>query len=243
MLEGLRARARAYSPRRAADAELGEAYRIIRTNLMVALEGIDNPVVLFTSANEGEGKSSTVANLAPVMALASQRVVVVDVDLRNPDVHHAFGLPNERGFADVVRGDAELDECLQYVGLKTPDGEPERGLYVLTSGPPPANPAELLSSRRAARLFEALAGQADIVLVDSPPVLAVADSLVLARLVSGVVLVVEARRTPIPAIKQAKDALTRNQARLLGLVVSKVQASDMANSEFGSTGSYGYAYG
>jgi len=104
--------------------------------------------------------------------------------------------------------------------------KPPAEMYVLTSGPTPHDAAELVAAKRAAAMIKVLSDQADIVLIDAPPVLSVSDSLSLARVVSGVVLVVESRKTPLPQVQQAQDALVRNQARLLGVVVSKVQAAD-----------------
>jgi protein-tyrosine kinase len=210
-----------------------DAYRIMRTNLLAAVDDIERPTVMFTSATAGEGKTSTVVNLAPMLAVAGRRVVVVDLDLRHPEVHTALALPNERGVTDVLRGDASLVDCLKYVAVRGETGSSDQGLYVLTSGPLPPDPTELLGDHRAARMLEELAARSDIVLVDSPPVLPVADSLVLARLVSGTVLVVEARRTPLPVIQQAKDALIRNQARLLGVVVSKLRSYDAVSPDGG----------
>jgi capsular exopolysaccharide synthesis family protein len=216
-----------------------EAYRILRQNLMVAIADLERPTIVFTSARAGEGKTSTVVNLGRVMALAGQRVVVVDLDLRHPEIHSRFGLPNEQGVSEVLRGRAKLEDCLQYVAVSGPveqadeADQHQRGLYVVTSGSVPPNPSELLGTRRTARLLEVLADQADIVLIDSAPVLPVADTLVIGRLAAGAVLVVEARRTPVPAVLQAKDALIGNQTRLLGVVVSKLQAQDNAGIEPG----------
>jgi len=213
-----------------------EAYHILRANLMVAAANLERPTIVFTSARAGEGKTSTVVNLGRVMALAGQRVVLVDLDLRHPDIHRAFQLPNERGVSDVIRGRAALEECMCYVEIERSRDEhdkPERGLYVLTGGSVPDNPSELLGTGRTSRLLEALADQADLVLIDSAPVLPIADTLVLGRLAGGVVVVVEARQTPIPVVQHAKDALIRNQARLLGVVISKMHPQDAAAPEEG----------
>jgi protein-tyrosine kinase len=241
MLEALRRRRRR-GVQSEPNSPLAEAYRIMRTNLLVAVNDIERPSIVFTSALAGEGKTSTVANLAPTLAVLGHRVVVVDFDLRNPALHTAFGVPNDRGVADVLRGNASLEDCTQYVGVWGGAGQPDRGLYLVTSGPVPRNPAELVGSRRAAGLIEVLSEQADLVLIDSPPVLTAADTLSLARIASGVVLVVEARKTPVPVVQQAKDALIRNQARLLGVVVSKIQQQD-ANSFTYGQGADGFPYG
>lgn len=221
------------------DTEVEEVYRILRANLRVAMADLERPTVLFTSARAGEGKTSTVVNLARVMALAGQRVVVVDLDLRQPDIHNAFGLSNERGAADVLRRRADLGDCMQYLAIDQPPDQPERGLYVLPSGPVPGDPSELLGARRTADLLEVLAEEADVVLIDSAPVLPVADTLVLGRLAAGAVLVVEARRTPVPVVNRAKDTLIRNRTRLLGVVVNKFHPQDAR----GIDDSHGYGYG
>jgi capsular exopolysaccharide synthesis family protein len=213
-----------------------EAYHILRANLLVAATNLERPTIVFTSARAGEGKTSTVVNLGRVMALAGHRVVLVDLDLRHPDLHKAFRLDNERGVSDVIRGRASLEECLSYVEIERSVDAPdqrEHGLYILTGGAVADNPSELLGTARAGRLLEALAEQADVVLIDSAPVLPIADTLVLGRLVGGVVIVVEARQTPIPVVQHAKDALTRNQARLLGVVISKMHPQDAAAPEEG----------
>ncbi|MHB8663920.1 MAG: CpsD/CapB family tyrosine-protein kinase [Acidimicrobiales bacterium] len=216
---------------------------MMRTNLMLAVQDIEHPVVMFTSARAAEGKTSTVGNLAPIIALASHRVVVVDFDLRHPDLHNAFDLTNEKGLADVLRGDVALEDCMQYVEVTGANSDTDCGLYVLTAGEATNDPAELIGSGRTARLLEVLANQADIVLLDAPPVLGFADALVLGRAATGVVLVVEARITPAPVVVSAKDALIRNQARLLGVVINKMEVGDTSRLEDGYGYGYGYAAG
>jgi Mrp family chromosome partitioning ATPase len=161
-------------------------------------------------------------------------------------VHNSFRLPNDAGTADVLRGEAPLEDCMQYVQVQSAGagGEPERGLYVLTAGAATGDAAELIGSERTPRLLDVLAEQADIVLIDSPPVIGFADSLILGRLATGVILVVEARKTPVPVVLEAKDALIRNQARILGVVISKMEPRDAAQLEgynYGSSYSFAHA--
>ncbi len=217
-----------------------EAFRVLRSNLMVAISDLDNPVVAVTSAYAREGKTSTCVNLAESLVAAGPRVVLVDLDLRNPDSHRLLGAHNEAGVSDVLLDRRPLEECLQYVELPADDAGRPTGMYFLSTGPQVSNPTELLSTARTGRLLEALAGQADIVLLDTPPVLPVADTLVIGRLTAGAVLVIEARRTPLPSAKRAKDALTRNQTRLLGVVLNKFQAR---YASYGYGDKYGYGYG
>ena len=224
-------------PRRAPSlpgANSDEAYRILRSNLLVALQDLERPTVLVTSAQAGEGKTVTSVHLARALAMAGKRVVLVDLDLRHPDVHRWIGVTNELGVVDVLLGRASLEECLQYVEAGVGSDQQPRGLYVLPTGHAASDPAELLGGRRTSQLLDALAGQADVVLLDSPPVLPVADALVIGRMVAGAVLVVETRGTTVPVIQQAKDALTRSQTRLLGVILNKVQSDDLV---------YGYGYG
>jgi Mrp family chromosome partitioning ATPase len=133
-----------------------------------------------------------------------------------------------------------LDESVQLVPVGRGATETPLSLYLLAPGGGVHNPTELLGTRRVQQILETLSRQADIVVIDTPPVLPVADTLVIGRMVAGALLVVETRRTPIGAILQAKDALIRNQTRLLGLVVNKLQAKD---ADYGFGYGYGYGYG
>jgi capsular exopolysaccharide synthesis family protein len=215
-----------------------EALRILRSNLGVVLLDLERPTVVFTSPNPNEGKTSMCANLAMSFALSGMKVVLVDLDLRHPDAHRLVGGHNEFGVSDILLNRQTLEQSIQYIRLATPEGQAERGLYFLSTGPAVANPTELLGSGRTQALLEGLAKQADLVLLDTPPVLPVADALVLGRMAAGAVLVTESRTTSIDAVNKAKDLLTRNQTRLLGVILNKFEQSD-AKSTFG----YGYGYG
>jgi len=205
-----------------------EAFRVIRTSLTVAMQQLERPTVAITSARAGEGKTLTAANLARSMASSGRHVVLVDLDLRHPDAHRHVGGHNEFGAADVLLDSRPLGDCLQYVEVGEGPQQSRAGMYLLSAGNGVSNPTELLGTRRTALLLETLVEQADVVLIDTPPVLAVADTLVLGRMIGGAVLVVEARETPVTAVAQAKDALIRSQTRLLGVVVNKFQARDAA---------------
>ncbi len=228
------------SPRRSRDrgqtVSVGfhEAIRVLRSNLLVALSDLEQPRVLVTSAQAGEGKTSTCAHLAVALARAGRRVVALDLDLRQPELHRWLGAHNEHGFADILLDRRTLDDCLQYLELDVGTGH--YGMYFLAAGAPVSNATELLGTARTQRLLQSLADQADIVLIDTPPVLPVADTLVIGRTATGALLVVEARRTAIGPVVRAKDALTRNQTRLLGVIVNKLQPQDALYS-------YGYGYG
>ncbi len=215
-----------------------EAYRVLRSNLLVSLGDLERPTVIITSADAAEGKTVTAVNTARSLALAGKRVILVDLDLRHPNIHSWLAVHNEFGVTDMLLDRRPIEACLQYVEVA--GGQWPRGMYVLPTGPPVENPAELLGIRRTAVMLEALAVQADVVLIDTPPVLLVADTLVIGRMTAGAVLVVEARRTPIAAVQHAKDALIRNQTRILGVVLNKFQAKDADDVSYGY---YGYGDG
>lgn len=212
-----------------------EAYRVVRSNLSVSLADLKQPRVAVTSPQTREGKTVTCANLAISFARTGQRVVLVDLDLRHPDAHRLVGAHNRFGAVDLLLGHRPLEDCLQYLQLPERDAQSAQGVSFLATGPTPRNPTELLGSARTAAMFDELGEQADLILIDGPPVLPVADMLVLGRVVTGVVLVVEARRTTVTDIAKAKNLLIRNQARILGVVLNKVRPHD---ADYG-----GYPYG
>ena len=193
-----------------------EAYRTLRTNIQFS--SVDNPIrtLLVTSSSPGEGKSTTTANLAVVMAQTGQRVIVVDTDLRRPVLHKVFGVPNNAGLTtSLLAGeDVSLVVYLQPTEIDT--------LTVLTSGPIPPNPSELLGSRRMQHLIGVLAQAADIVIFDSPPVLAVTDAVVLGRQVDGVLMVADAGSTREHALAQATAELQKTGANVLGVALNRL---------------------
>ncbi|MEI8240751.1 MAG: CpsD/CapB family tyrosine-protein kinase, partial [Actinomycetota bacterium] len=175
-----------------------------------------------------EGKSTTAANLAFVMSRAGQRVVLLDCDLRRPRLHDFFGLPNTIGFTDLLVGNASLDDVLQRVAG-------EENLSIITSGPIPPDPSELLSSKKARDVIEQIRGRADLVIIDSPPVLAVTDPLVLANVVDAVVLVAAAGKSDKRFTIKAMEQLQLVDAHVVGAVLNR-QGSRGSDS-------YGYGYG
>jgi capsular exopolysaccharide synthesis family protein len=208
---------------------VAEAYRSLRTS--VQFIGVQHPVhvIQLTSPNASEGKTTTLANLAVALAGSGQRVVVVCCDLRRPRIHEFFGLSNATGFTSVLLGEIPLSASLQAV--------PGQGrLALLASGPPPPNPSELLSSQRSADVLLALRSECDVVLVDSPPVLPVTDSIVLSRMVDATILVGTAGRTTRKEYQRAVELLRQVDAPLIGSVLNGVEQEDLYG--FG----YGYGY-
>lgn len=192
-----------------------EAYRMIRSNIQfVSGDGLTKSIIV-TSPTPAEGKSVTVANLGVIMAQAGLRTIIVDADLRQPVLHQIFELANEGGLIDLLRSpELEINECLKDTKIEH--------LQLLTSGGRPPNPAELLGSERMGRLLTQLNDLADVVIYDSPPVLAVTDATVLANRVDGVILVIELGRTRFDAASQAILNLQQAKAHLLGSILNRV---------------------
>jgi receptor protein-tyrosine kinase len=220
----------------AAQAAMDEAYRVLRSNIEVVSVDLARPSVMVTSPNEGEGKTTTVVNLALAVVNSGRRVVLVDMDLRRPEAHRRLGTHGERGVTDILTEREPIDACLQFVETDSALHRGASGLYFLPAGPPVANPAELLGTNRTARLLDVLCQQADLVLIDGPPVLPVADSLELARHVGGVVIVAEAQRTTFPEVHTTAERLSRNQATLLGVVLNR--ARDASLEAYGADAPY-----
>ena len=194
---------------------ISEAYRILRTNLQFST--VDKPLktLLVTSANPIEGKSLTAANLGVVMAQAGMSVIIVDSDLRRPVLHRIFRLTKEDGLTNaLLQGNPNPDGYLQATTVEN--------LRVLTSGPLPPNPSELLSSERMSRLIEHLKEQADVVLFDSPPYLAVTDAAVLSSQVDGALLVIDAGACRRELAVRAVEGLNKVGGNVLGAVLNKL---------------------
>jgi polysaccharide biosynthesis transport protein len=201
-----------------------EAYRALRT--AIDFIGLDHPMrtLQVTSPGQGEGKTTTLANLGITLATAGKRVVIVCCDLRRPRIHEFFGLDNKVGFTSTLLGERPVSAAMQNV-----PGVPR--LRLLASGPLPPNPSELLSSRRTADVFAALAAEADIVLIDAPPVLPVTDALVLFRHVDATLMVFSADTTTRKEAAAAMAKVRQVEGPVIGAVLNGVKAED------------GYGYG
>jgi non-specific protein-tyrosine kinase len=194
----------------------GEAYRRLRTNIFTLGQEAPLQTLVVTSAEPHEGKSTIVGGLASVIAQSGRKVLAVDADLRRPTLHKVFGLSNQVGLSNVLRQGVPLQKAVQATDSP--------GVQVLTSGPLPPNPAELLGEPRTAELIERLARQHDMVLLDTPSLLAVTDAAVLAPAVDGVVLVVRRAQTRQEAVRAAQRHLTNVKARIVGIVVNRAEA-------------------
>jgi len=218
-----------------------ESFRGLRSNLQYFEVDKGIKTLLLLSGLPQEGKTATSANLALSLALSGERVIVVDADLRNPMMHKYLELGNDVGLSTVLTGGSQIGEALQVVKLEKflpPNGKHsndadrrkpaetlQRDLLCMTSGPLPPNPAELLASGKMDEVLSSLAGSADYVLLDSPPVLLVADALSLASRVDAVVIVARTNSTTSDEAQAVRQQLVRVGARLIGVVVGGVKPS------------------
>ncbi len=202
-----------------------EAYRTLRTSIQFM--GLDRPMrtVQVTSPSASEGKSTTLGNLGVALAEAGQRVIIVCCDLRRPRIHEFFGLSNSVGFTSVLLRDVPLSSALQHV-------EGVDRLQLLASGPVPPNPSELLSGRRTVEALTAVQADADVVLIDCPPVLPVTDAAVLSGRVDATLLVATAGSTTRKELQRAHELLTQVEAPIIGTVLNGVSGEN----------GYGYSY-
>lgn len=205
-----------------------EAYRSLRTSLQFAGQERELRTILVTSPASEEGKTTTLANLGAVFAQAGKQVVLVSCDLRRPRLGKFLGVDESVGLTTVLLGQHTLAQAVQTV-------QGDRRLCVLPSGPPPSNPAELLSSQGAREVFAALGESFDVVLIDSPPLLPVTDAVLLSRQVDATLIVVAAGQTRRGELRRAADKLEQVSAPVIGVVLNEV-------TRLGSTGYY-YQYG
>lgn len=206
-----------------------ECLRAVRTNVLFQRTRRPLKRILVTSASPRDGKTTLCSNLAATMALAGNRVLLVDTDMRRPRVHKSFGLENQVGVADVLAGAATVSEAVQGTHIS--------GLHVLSCGTLPSNPAEMLSGNAFRNLLERLEADFDFVLLDSPPVLAVTDASILSQYSDGVILVIRIGKTERRNFGDALRALGSVHASILGVVCNGVDLSK--RSAYG----YGYGYG
>lgn len=195
---------------------IAEAFRTLRTNLKFSTTS-NHPLqsILVTSSVPGEGKSTVLSNLALIMAQNGEKVIICDSDLRRPVINKIFKGDNHQGLTNALVGDQEIAEV-----IKT--DSPHPNLSYIPAGPIPPNPYELLSSEKMSRIIKKLKDNADVILLDSPPVIGFADALILANQVDGVLLVVEVKRVHREAVKRAKDLLEKSKAKILGVILNKI---------------------
>ncbi len=210
-------------------SQFTEAFRSLRTALLLSTVGREPKFILFTSATPAEGKTTTSTNLAVILSQRGTRVLLIDADLRRPNVHHRFGLNGKLGLSTVLSGQTRLEDSVQSV-RELP------GLDILASGPVPPFPSEMLSSTVMEQLLQHAGELYTHVVIDSPPILSVTDGVLLSRMVDAVVLVIRHGKSSKHIIRRSRDLLARSGAPLAGIVLNAV---DLNAPEY--YGYYGYS--
>ncbi|KQL58790.1 MULTISPECIES: CpsD/CapB family tyrosine-protein kinase [Bacillaceae] len=189
-----------------------EQYRNIRTNIEYSAIDTDIHSLLITSAGPGEGKSTTASNLAVVMGQNGQRVLLIDADMRKPTAHYTFSLMNTHGLTNVLTRQQKLVDVAQETSIEN--------VSLLTCGPVPPNPAELLNSKMMEMVIKEACENFDMVIIDTPPVMAVADAQILSSKVDGTIIVTSSGKTDRDQLEQTKGNLVKAKANILGVVLN-----------------------
>lgn len=192
------------------DSTISEQYSSIRTNIQFLTRN-NIKSLLITSPNSGEGKSITVSNLALSMSKQSEKVLLVDANFRTPMIHSIMKCSNSQGLSDILMGNSCLKDTIKKIGL----------IDVLTTGPKPYNPAELLDSRNMSKFINEIVEIYDVVLFDSPSVLDYTDAIILANQCNGVILVIKNGKTGVTRIVEAKKALEFAKSELIGAILNE----------------------
>jgi capsular exopolysaccharide synthesis family protein len=193
---------------------ISEAYRRLRTNIEFSNRDGALKTIAITSAVPGEGRSTTSANIAVAYAQANKNVLLIDADLRKPSQHHIFELSNHYGLSTMLTGRSEPEDVIQKTIIDN--------LQVISAGPIPSNPSELLDSLSMTTLLEATKERFDIIIIDTPPIMTVTDALVVAGKCDGVVLVIHAGKVKNDAAAKAHASLEYGKATILGAVLNHV---------------------
>jgi capsular exopolysaccharide synthesis family protein len=194
-----------------------EAFRTLRTNIQFSSLDDDIRTLVVTSTQPGEGKSTVISNLGITMAQSGKKVLLIDCDLRKPTVHKKLGLSNQNGLTTLLAKEKKLEEVVQATNINN--------LYVLTSGPIPPNPAELLGSKKMKNFIKELQEFFDMILLDAPPVLAVTDAQILSTFCNGVVFVASYGQAEKNAVVRAKELIDKVGGKITGVVINKVPSN------------------
>ncbi|WP_031548019.1 CpsD/CapB family tyrosine-protein kinase [Salinicoccus luteus] len=205
-------------------ATASEQFRILRTN--ITYSGVDHPIrsVLFTSAISGAGKSTVAANMAIAYAQAGIKTLLVDGDLRRPTTHYTFEVSNRKGLSKAIINDVPPEEMVTKTEFDKLD--------LMTAGPIPPNPSELLASKSMEALMKALAIQYEMIIIDSPPLLAVTDSQLLCKQADGVVIITDVENNDRNELLDAKDLLEKAGANIIGVVLNNREERRGANEAY-----------
>jgi capsular exopolysaccharide synthesis family protein len=199
-------------------SSVAEAFKTLRTNIRFSVNGAEPKIVLVTSAEKGEGKSTTTANLAAAYALDNKRVIVIDADLRKPTLHQFFGKTNRLGLSNLLVQQCSLEEAVLDTGIP--------GLMMIASGTIASHPTEILGSDRMKALLQKLGQSYDMVLIDSPPIIMFSDAQILAAQCDGVVMVINCGKVKNRIAKKAKEQLDFVGAKILGAILNNVKKYD-----------------
>jgi len=194
------------------ESAFSENYRSLRTALLLSGPQSNLKTIMVTSPLPGEGKSTTISNLAISFTQMGKKVLIIDADLRKPKQHQIFKMKNHEGLTSYLAMDLPLEKLIKSAIAPS--------LYLINSGPIPPNPAELLGSDKMARLLSSLKNQFDFILIDTPPILTVTDAQIVGKLVDGLVLVVRAEKTPRNALVQTRELIDLFKLRTFGVVIN-----------------------
>lgn len=200
---------------------ISEAYRGIRTSIEFSNIDEQLKVITVTSTRQNEGKSTVMANLAVTFANLDKKVLILDGDLRNPSVHKMFGLSNIKGVIDILVSNKEFSECVHTTDIDN--------LHVLSGGPIPPNPSEVLSSKKMKAFIDSLKYHYDYIFIDAPPIGIVTDAGIISTYTDGCIFVVGAKEADIEHIKMAKEKLEKIGANILGTVLNKMEVTGADN--------------
>ncbi|MFC7685337.1 CpsD/CapB family tyrosine-protein kinase [Ureibacillus sp. GCM10028918] len=189
-----------------------EQYRTVRTNINFSMPDQELHTLLVTSASPSEGKSTSASNIAIVFAQEGKKVLLIDADMRKPTMHHTFKVQNAYGLSNVLTRQCEAKEAIQRSEIEN--------LWILTSGPIPPNPAELLASKNMTALTEQLSEEFDLLLFDTPPILSVADAQIVSNKVDGTILVINTGKSEKDSAIKAKELLLAAKANILGVILN-----------------------
>ncbi|WP_338045671.1 CpsD/CapB family tyrosine-protein kinase [Paenibacillus antarcticus] len=203
---------------------ISEGYRNVRTNIQFSSWKHKLQVMAVTSTQAGEGKTTTISNLAVSYAQEGKRVLLIDADLRHPSVQDIFHLTNSTGLSNILAYQCSADEVIRVTDIDH--------LSIITAGPIPPNPTELLSSGRLHEIVESWKGDYDIILIDTSPIMAVADGIIVASICDGVILVVQAGKVKQEYIQKSKERLEHVKAHIIGVVINKKKLNKSESNQY-----------
>jgi succinoglycan biosynthesis transport protein ExoP len=205
-------------------SSIAEAYRQLRTSILLSIAGHAPKSLLITSSLPAEGKTTTATNTAISLAQTGAKVLIVDADMRRPRLHNIFGISNAEGLSTILSAGLNREEILDVIKF-----EEAANLHLLPSGPVPPNPAELIGSEQMANLFKLLQEEFTHVVVDSPPIASFTDGVLIASMVDGVILVVHSGKSSRQVVRRARQLLQDVGAKVFGVVLNKVDLKSQDN--------------